>query len=824
MASNEELSRRGHTYGPTTVYDSILHQGDNIYLSNETRKINCRDELLLKDPFIYRESLKNDKGERAPGTCEWIRENEIYRSWLEGDEQRLWIRGGPGKGKTMLSIFLTEELERKQHEREDNQDTTLLYFFCTNGNENYNNAIAVLRGLAYQLLNKHPDISTSVASYFETAKHTENTLSSPETLWMVFKTLLRAPKLGTVYCILDGLDECDEKSIGKLVKQFRDFYSASDHAGLIAQNLKLAIVSRKLNGLEDFPKIRLDPDNDNLINEDIKRFISTAMQELSRQPCYDDDFLRDIENILLRRSNGTFLWIGFVMKELLDTSTRMEVMDVLNALPQGLPAMYNRMLLQIKSSQRHIISAILKCVTIARRPMTLEELKTAVSLLCNTPIDSTQIMCDRIASCGPILQISSEGQDTCSLVHQSARDYFLREEADNNPILEKFRIKGKEAHTSLAKICFACIENSDLRHRPLDIANVSVLKKSPLLGYATKYWPEHARHADEDLEFSKAFFQKKNDVWKHWWQAHRNAVGSTYNLVGDDRPLHIASYLGIDSLVRKMLQANARRISLKSRKYVNQRNKYDMTPLILAAQEGHHSVVQLLLANGADVNANMESPAWDCTPLGEAATRGHLSVVQLLLANDADLKLPGNDMALHHAAENGHAAIVQLLLTKGADTNLAINRRGKYVGTPLCLAASNGHEAAVRLLLENGVDIMQDDRYPGIDGLSEAVRGGHWAIVQLLIDFNMKHDAGRDALYEAIRNGHKTTLQLLFSTKRADVNVQNNSNRLAPNRYMGTRRFNFRDGLTGITFRLESIYLIGVMWLSGVQLEGYNWC
>lgn len=683
----------------------------------------------------------------------------------------------------MLSIFLTEELEREQFKREHDQDTTLLYFFCTNGNENYNNAIAVLRGLAYQLLSKHPDISASVSLYFETPKHTENTLTSPETLWMVFKTLLRALKLGTVYCILDGLDECDGKSIGILVKQFRDFYSPSDHKGPVAQNLKLAIVSRKINGLEDFPQIRLDPDNDNRINEDIKRFISTAMQGLSRRPGYDYNFLRDVEDILLRRSKGTFLWIGFVMKELLEMSTRMEVMDVLNALPQGLPAMYGRMLQQIKSSQRHIISTILVCVTIARRPMTLEELKTAVSLLCNMPINSTPIMRDQIASCGPILQIS-EGQDTytCSLVHQSARDYLLREEVDEDPILEQFRIREKDAHTSLARICFACIENSDLRHEPLDITNASVLKKSPLLGYATKHWPEHARHADENVDFSKTFFQKKGVVWKHWWQAYRDAL--KFYAGADIGPLHIASYLGIDSLVRKMLQANAWRDSLRRRKYVNWRDVNDRTPLMLAAHEGYYSVVQLLLANGADVNVSAKARGWARTALAAAADRGDLSVVQLLLANGADVKLPGNDRALHHAARNGHAAVVQLLLTQGADVNFPTTRPyDLWVDiaslTPLSLAVEGGHETTIRLLLANGADIKKTQDYYGNarTALHTAAIRGQEAIVDLLLtngaDPYIKDEGGRTALHCAITNRQEAIVQLLLTfTKCADVNVQ----------------------------------------------------
>jgi hypothetical protein len=72
----------------------------------------CRNDLLLTDLLIDLETLKSTKGQRTRGTCEWIRDNEYYKFWLHGDSPCFWIHGGPGKGKTMLSIFLNEELER----------------------------------------------------------------------------------------------------------------------------------------------------------------------------------------------------------------------------------------------------------------------------------------------------------------------------------------------------------------------------------------------------------------------------------------------------------------------------------------------------------------------------------------------------------------------------------------------------------------------------------------------------------------------------------------------------------------------------------------
>jgi hypothetical protein len=266
--------------------------------------------------------------------------------------QCLWISGGPGKGKTILSIFLTEELER-----ECSQDTTIFYF-CVSGNKDRNNAAAVLRGLAYQLLKKHPGLFKYVSSYFETSKQTEIALSSPEFLWTMFVALLQSPELGTVFCVLDGLDECDDESIKKLVNRFHDFYSVG-HSAPGTRNLRLAIVSRKIFGLDPFPQVRLDPDNDEQINKDVQQFVTTSVQKLSRLPGFNADFRKNVEDSLLSRSEGTFLWVGFVMDELLQKTTCTEVIETLKILPRGLPAMYSRMLRRTESNRRPTISAIL---------------------------------------------------------------------------------------------------------------------------------------------------------------------------------------------------------------------------------------------------------------------------------------------------------------------------------------------------------------------------------------------------------------------------------------------------------------------------------
>ena len=105
-------------------------------LEEEARE--CRNALFFTDPAIDRESLISAKGKRVAGTCEWIAEDGAYRAWLEGVTRLLWICGGPGKGKTMLAIYLTQQLEKDQN---------VVYFFCSGQYKERLDGAAILRTL-----------------------------------------------------------------------------------------------------------------------------------------------------------------------------------------------------------------------------------------------------------------------------------------------------------------------------------------------------------------------------------------------------------------------------------------------------------------------------------------------------------------------------------------------------------------------------------------------------------------------------------------------------------------------------------------------------
>jgi hypothetical protein len=168
--------------------------------------------LFLTDPLDDRARLIATKGQRVVGTCQWITTNDTYVSWLASPSQLLWLSGGPGKGKTMLSIFLTEELDVVAQ----SHDAILAYFFCDNRDNRRNTAVAVLRGLIFRLIRQHSKFLEHIIPVFKVQKETLFNESSFESLWRIFESMVRDSSMDCVFCVLDGLDECDEHSLKML--------------------------------------------------------------------------------------------------------------------------------------------------------------------------------------------------------------------------------------------------------------------------------------------------------------------------------------------------------------------------------------------------------------------------------------------------------------------------------------------------------------------------------------------------------------------------------------------------------------------------------
>jgi len=156
-------------------------------------------------------------------------------------------------------------------------------------------------------------------------------------------------------------------------------------------------------------------------------------------------------------------------------------------------------------------------------------------------------------------------------------------------------------------------------------------------------------------------------------------------------PLHRAASTGLVKMVKLLLSSG--------RVDVNKVDRYGRQALHHACENGHDSIVELLLPVIDNHDARDDKGT---TPFQYAIKKKHAVVVKMLLESgkiDANIKDNFGRTPLLLAAEGGEEAIVKLLLEHGKiDANLKDDLRW----TPLLLAAAEKHIAVVKLLEESG--------------------------------------------------------------------------------------------------------------------------
>jgi hypothetical protein len=271
----------------------------------------------------------------------------------------------------------------------------------------------------------------------------------------------------------------------------------------------------------------------------------------------------------------------------------------------------------------------------AARPLQLQELAAAVEIQSTLPlITAEQAARDAVALCGPLLKVQEQ---EVSLVHQSARDYLLRTGRDSDAVLETFRVNLESAHLELARKCLECIAQSDLRHRVIDLDAELDPQESPLLRYATLYWPEHAKSccalSAKLFDLFGLFLQKKSPLRDHWWVTYDKKIRR--NQCEPPPLLHMACILEIAPWVEAVLAK--RRRWPEYHKRVNKKSKDGLTVLHWAAVGGNEALVRLLVERGADVKAKNK---YGWTVLDWAVWEGNEAMTRL---RGADVKAKGNN-------------------------------------------------------------------------------------------------------------------------------------------------------------------------------------
>ena len=769
-------------------HSNQTEQPNNWRLGQKERE--CHQSLRTSD---Y-ESHKERNPDRVEGTCRWFLEHPHFQYWWKSKKSSLlWVSADPGCGKSVLAKSLVDR------ELKSAKTHTTCYFFFKDDNLEQTSATNALCAVLHQLFEqKQPLIKHAMADFHSNGVHLHRLF---ERLWNILKEGVADADTGTVVCIIDALDECEESGRTRLLNYLEHFYNDSTTNDRQNMVLKFLITSRPYFHIErnlhslisKHPVIRLAGEAETLsISREIDLVIQVEVQRLGEMLELDDSVRSILAKGLSKFRNRTYLWLHLILEVIrrrLETVSQNNIQNILDSVPETVEKAYTAIL----ERSEDVISAnrLLNIIISAARPLTLREMNTAMTVeaTCSSykdldvaPEEKYKVTIRNL--CGLFVTIIDS---RIYLIHQTAKEFLLSNSNStissrdqNHPHTWKHSLTLKASNLILARRCiwyllFAEFEVEHLKQpvtltghqikygAPSKDSILDYMSTHPFLNYAANYWVLHFREAHDGIDIgllqSVSFkicdtqsLRFSNWFPVYWTISKEFASYYPYKI----NSLMLASHLGLHAVVQLLLQQGSVANSLDSA---------NRTALSWAAESGSEAVVELLLGPYANQLGKIRVRS-----ARGGKSKNYKSRIKSIFKSSSNLPeqqidINSNDLEgetpLMLGAKNGHKRVVELLLER----NAKIDCTDIFNESAIEKAANNGHEDIVMLLLERNAWTKSKSK-AFASALVSAAGGGHGAMVKILLDrganIESKDQAGKTALAWAAHRGESGVIKLLL--------------------------------------------------------------
>ena len=500
-------------------------------------------DLRLTDPRDDKDRIADTKGGLFRGPSDWVLDHADFRQWHDTHEARLlWVKGDPGKGKTMLLITIVEELERQLERRRRTASslTALSYFFCQGTDGKLNNATAVLRGLIYLLCIQQPLLASHLrARYDHAGTNLFQDANSFYVLSGILKSMIQDERLQKVYLIVDALDECIAER-----DQLLRFIA---RCAAISPRVKWIVSSRNVTDIENLleingseVKLSLEvTQNAEQVARAVEAFIDHKLSNI-RSLRDEHNMMRRVRDAMREKANGTFLWVALVAREL-EKAQSWRALGLVEKMPATLDLFYDLMMNRAQQSEEgewEYCQLVLSTATLAYRPLHLAEL----AIISGLPVDIFKAHTNRIREvvdlCGSFLTVKDS---IVYLIHQSVKDYLSGRAAAT-----VFPSGVSQVHRSIFTQSIQALSTRlrrnmyGLPYLGVPINDIRVPKPDPLAGahYSCIHWARHFCDAcpgrnsfeREDLKRIEGFIRSSFLYWLEAVALLRNASESIVSI------------------------------------------------------------------------------------------------------------------------------------------------------------------------------------------------------------------------------------------------------------------------------------------------------
>ncbi|KAJ5787128.1 hypothetical protein N7457_002118 [Penicillium paradoxum] len=700
---------------------------------------------------------KNINPRRTKNTCQWaLQSPEYLRWWASNGNDLLWVSADPGCGKSVLARSIVDDCLESS-----SSNVTICYFFFKD-NEEQNHLTSALCSILHQLFDRRPHLLSHAMPSFE--KNGPKLREEVDELWRIFLAAIAADVPHKTICVFDALDECREVDQERLIEKLRSFHhklcSSTEDT-----TLKFLVTSRPYEHIQEhfqeitdsFPQLHLkgEDENDQIRNE-IGQVVQTRVKELGKTVPLSRDTQQRLQKQLLCMQQRTHLWLHLAIADIQSTfkdSLRPDE-ESIHMIPPSVNKAYEKILSRIPSDQEDTARKIFRIIVAARRPLTIVEMAMALGIAIRTEsqtatqagLDPSQLDTKLRRLCGLFVFINNS---KIYLIHQTARE-FLIQDASSRSVNFTYSFSLSDAEEQMARICLQYLLLEDLEHE-----DEPGSKARSFLEYSALHWADHVRKLSstpnheviDQLHRVYAMSEKRFSLWfSIFWKTGKSSDVFKIN------PFQLAVFNGHEQEIRFLLPTN--------KKYVNKLDDTGEYPIFWASANGNDKIMQILLEQGADINARALS---DKTALYTACSYGHHEIAHMLLERGAGRHLQRRDLAdiFQAVCAKGYENIVRLFLQHGANDNTS----GTHLEIILQVACSSGQERIVKMLLEHGASVND------IDALKAACLAGHDRIVQMLLNYGADVSGGA-ALRTACSEGNGRIVQMLLEYG-ADVSDKN---------------------------------------------------
>lgn len=388
----------------TSIYESIArldgntaHHRDTNWvadtLSSRKGKAEDMDEhekgCLQSLSFPNMNQRTQNLESPAEGTCSWFFKHEAFVDWLAHKNQTqfcglLWLRGKPGSGKSTL---LKEAFFRTTTEMSGSECHVAAFFFNAKGDDLEHSPIGMLRSVIHQICSQNPNLRKALLGFVQGRRALcgEDTATWDEAeLKDFFRGSAISGQKARLLVFIDAVDECDSGSMRDVVDFWREVTKSAHNSGY---QFSICLSSRHSPAItvNNCPEIIMEDHN----YPDIVDFVGNRL-DLGMSGTLEDR--QAIQQKILEKSGGMFLWVSLVVKDVLRKKDEgrglRSLLKDLDSVPRELGNLFGQLLTTGESSETAV--RMFQWALLPAKPLRLHEWHHVLAFIGDTTPSSLQ--------------------------------------------------------------------------------------------------------------------------------------------------------------------------------------------------------------------------------------------------------------------------------------------------------------------------------------------------------------------------------------------------------------------------------------------------